>query len=302
LQGIFIKNAFFKITDKLLSSIFSKFLCTCRLFITNESLMQQLNNKLSVLVEPVLEEAKILIEKAFVQRRTLIVTGNCRVDYVGRASSKLELGERFLIIKSDGSLLIHRPTGYEPVNWQPSGSVFHTQIKDDNLEVHAIRQKPKENVKIQFTKIYTVTSIMLFDAGDFILNASEEDMHRAILLKPELIEEGFKPISWEKKVEPGFVDVYGMDKTGKLVVIEVKRRTATKEAVLQLAKYIEAIKQKADRQIRGILAAPNLGKGVQALLVTNGLEFKELYPKKCAEILKKTGPTSKLEQFFNGST
>lgn len=264
--------------------------------------MQQLNNKLSVLVEPVLEEAKILIEKAFVQRRTLIVTGNCRVDYVGRASSKLELGERFLIIKSDGSLLIHRPTGYEPVNWQPSGSVFHTQIKDDNLEVHAIRQKPKENVKIQFTKIYTVTSIMLFDAGDFILNASEEDMHRAILLKPELIEEGFKPISWEKKVEPGFVDVYGMDKTGKLVVIEVKRRTATKEAVLQLAKYIEAIKQKADRQIRGILAAPNLGKGVQALLVTNGLEFKELYPKKCAEILKKTGPTSKLEQFFNGST
>jgi RecB family endonuclease NucS len=264
--------------------------------------MQQPNKKLSTLVEPTLEEAKSLIEKAFVQRRTLIVAGNCKVDYVGRASSKLELGERLLIIKSDGSLLVHRPIGHEPVNWQPSGSVFHTQIKDEMLEVHAVRQKPKENVKVQFTKIYTATSIMLLDTGDFILNASEEDMHKAILLRPELIEEGFKPISWEKKVEPGFVDVYGMDKTGKLVVIEVKRKTATKDAVLQLAKYIEAIKLKADRQIRGVLVAPGLGKDVQTLLVSMELEFKELYPKKCADILKKSGPTSKLETFFNDTT
>jgi len=262
-------------------------------------LMQQVNNKLSVLVEPTFEEAKNLIEKAFVQRRTLIISGNCKVDYTGRANSKLELGERLLIIKSDGSVLVHRPVGYEPVNWQPSGSVFYAQIKDDILEVHAARQKPKENVKVQFTKIYTVTSILLLDAGEFILNASEEDMHRAILLRPEIIEEGFKPISWEKKVEPGFVDVYGMDKTGKLVVIEVKRKTATKEAVLQLTKYIEAIKHKADRQIRGILAAPSLCKEAQTLLESRELEFKELDPKKCAEILKKSGPTSKLETFFN---
>lgn len=94
-------------------------------------MQQPNNNKLSVLVEPTLAEAKMLIEKAFVQRRTLIVAGNCKVDYVGRASSKLELGERLLIIKADGSLLVHRPTGYEPVNWQPSGSIFHAQLKDD---------------------------------------------------------------------------------------------------------------------------------------------------------------------------
>jgi RecB family endonuclease NucS len=262
-------------------------------------MQQQVNNdKLSVLMEPVLEETKNLIEKAFTQRRTVIIAGNCKVDYVGRANSKLELGERLLIIKSDGSLLVHRPTGYEPVNWQPSGSVFYTQIIDNTFEIHAVRQKPKESVKVTFSKIYTVTTIMLLDAGEFILNASEDDMHRAILLRPDLIEEGFKPISWEKKVEPGFVDVYGMDKVGRLVVVEVKRKTATKEAVLQLAKYIEAIKQKSDRQIRGVLAAPDLGKDVQTLLVDNGLEFKELYPKDCTEILKKAGPSVKLEQFF----
>jgi RecB family endonuclease NucS len=258
------------------------------------------NNKISVLVEPSLAEAKVLIEKAFVQRKTLIVAGNCKVDYTGRANSKLELGERILIIKADGSLLVHRPVGYEPVNWQPSGSIFHAQIKGDLLEVHAVRQKPRENVKVLFTKVLTVSALSLQDAGEFTLNASEEDMHKAILLKPELIEDGFKPISYEKKVEPGFVDVYGTDKQGRLVVIEVKRKTASKEAVLQLAGYIEAIKVKADRPIRGLLVAPSLGKDVQRMLSTMGLEFKALDPKKCADVLKKTR-NSKLEKFFNGT-
>ncbi len=258
------------------------------------------NNKICVLIEPSLAEAKVLIEKAFVQRRTLIVAGNCQVNYTGRANSKLELGERLLIIKSDGSLLVHRPVGYEPVNWQPSGSVFHTQIKGDLLEVHAVRQKPRENVKVLFTKVLTISVLSLQDAGDFTLNASEEDMHKAILVKPDLIEDGFKPISYEKKVEPGFVDVYGTDKQGRLVVVEVKRKTASKEAVLQLAGYIDAIKVKADRPIRGLLVAPSLGKDVQRMLSTLGLEFKALDPKKCAEVLKKT-ENSKLEKFFNGA-
>jgi RecB family endonuclease NucS len=142
-----------------------------------------------------------------------------------------------------------------------------------------------------------VSSLSLVDSGEFSLHASEDDMHRAILLKPSLLEEGFKPISYEKKVEPGFVDIYGVDKNGKLVVVEIKRKTAGKEAALQLAKYTDSIKNKANRELRGILAAPSLAKDVQRLLATLGLEFKALDPKKCAEVLKKA-ETTKLEAFF----
>jgi RecB family endonuclease NucS len=258
--------------------------------------MQQ-PNKLAVLTEPTLADAAVLIERAFALRRTLIVAGSCHVHYAGRANSTLEQGERLLIIKSDGSLLVHRPVGYEPVNWQPAGGVFHVQIKETELEVHGIRQKPRESVRVTFNQIYMVSSLNLLDAGDFLLHASEDDMHRAILLKPELLEEGFKPISWEKKVEPGFVDIYGEDKNGKLVIVEVKRKTASKEAALQLAKYVEPIKAKVNREVRAVLAAPSLGKDVQRLLVTLGLEYKALDPKVCAEVLKKT-ETSKLERFF----
>ena len=249
---------------------------------------------------PTFADAFILMEKALAQRKTLIVAGKCRVDYVGRASSKLELGERILIIKADGSLLVHRPVGYEPVNWQPAGSVFHVTAAENEVEIRAVRQKPRENVKIIFAEVFMVSALSLDDAGEFLLHASEEDMHKAILIKPELFEEGFEPISYEKKVEPGFIDVYGVDKNGKLVVIEVKRKTAGKEAVLQLSRYIDAIKEKANRELRGVLMAPSLGKDVQRLLVTMGLEFKALDPKQCAEVLKKA-ENMRLEHFFQES-
>jgi len=261
----------------------------------------QKQNKLKVLANPKLAEAAAAIEKALAQRRTLIVAGNCKVLYSGRAKSTLEPGERILIIKEDGSLLVHRPVGYEPVNWQPSGSVFHVETKAGSIEVHAVRQKPRENVRVLLYEIFMVSALSLTDSGEFSLHASEKEMHQAILMKPSLLEEGFKPISYEKKVEPGFVDVYGVDKNGKLVIVEVKRKTAGKEAVLQLAKYINAVKGKADRELRGMLVAPSLGKHVHRLLVTLGLEFKALDPKKCAKVLKKD-KNSKLETFFEEST
>ncbi|HUK27893.1 MAG TPA: hypothetical protein VLV31_05680, partial [Candidatus Acidoferrales bacterium] len=71
---------------------------------------------LSVRVKPTLSDAADFLEKAFRGRNFALVIGTCRVDYEGRASSTLESGERILVVKEDGSVLVHRPTGYEPVN------------------------------------------------------------------------------------------------------------------------------------------------------------------------------------------
>jgi len=252
-------------------------------------------------VNPDVAEAEKTVKAAVSQRKTLLVVGNCWVHYFGRAKSKLEPGERILIIKEDGSLLVHRSVGYEPVNWQPPGCIFHVQTKENLLEIRAVRRKPAESVKVFFDRIHMVSSLSLVDSGKFSLYASEEDMQKAILAEPSLLEEGFKPISYEKKVEPGFVDVYGVDKDGKLVVVEIKRKTAGKEAAIQLSKYIDPIKSKANREVRGILVAPHIAKDVQRLLATLGLEFKALDPRKCAEILKRT-EARKLETFFKEAT
>lgn len=256
------------------------------------------SKSLAVMVNPNMGEAEGVVKEAFLRRETLLVVGRCSVNYVGRAKSKLSPGERILIVKADGSLLVHRSAGYEPVNWMPGGDVvFHVQARGEALEVRALRKKPAETVAVSFDTIRLVAALTLDDSGEFSLFASEEDMQKAILLRPDLLEEGFKPITYEKKVEPGFVDVYGEDKAGKFVVVEIKRKTAGKDAVFQLARYIEAIRSRANRKIRGILAAPGMAKDVQRTLATLGLEFKHLDPRKCAETLTRV-ETKKLAEFF----
>ncbi|MDH5449551.1 MAG: endonuclease NucS [Candidatus Bathyarchaeota archaeon] len=250
-----------------------------------------------VLERPSLEEAEEVVRRAFSERKSLVIVGNCWVDYKGRASSKLKAGERIVLIKEDGSVLVHRPTGYEPVNWQPPGCIFHTQVRDKVLQIRAVRSKPLESVRLFFDRVYLVSLLGLVDAGKFSLYASEEDMQKAVLLRPSLIEAEFKPISYEKKVEPGFIDVYGIDGNGKFVVVEIKRKTAGRDAALQLAKYVESVRNSVNRKVRGILAAPHMGKGVQKMLATLGLDFKPLDPRKCAEILSRS-ETRKLADFF----
>ena len=255
-------------------------------------------NKFLILPNPGIDEGIVrLVNDGFAQRSVLLFVGNCWVNYRGRASSTLEPGERIVVIKKDGSVLVHRPTGYEAVNWQPPGCIFQTHIKDGILQIRAIRRKPAESIHIYFDKIHLLSIMKLEDKGEFSLHASERDMQKAILLRPSIIEAGFKPISFEKKVEPGFVDVYGIDRDGKLVVVEIKRKTAVRNAALQLSKYVEPIQRTAPREVRGIIAAPNMAKGTQKLITTLGLDWKPLDPKRCAAILRKT-QTPKLTEFF----
>jgi len=249
------------------------------------------------LENPTLEEALKLVKEALSERKALLIVGNCWVGYRGRASSKLEAGERIVVVKEDGSVLVHRPSGYEPVNWQPPGCLFQSRLAEGVLEIRAIRQKPSESVKLFFDRLYLVSALSLVDAGEFSLYASEEDMQRAILLEPSLIEPNFKPISYEKKVEPGFIDVYGIDEDGRFVVVEIKRKTAGRKAALQLEKYVEAIKGMVNREVRGVLVAPRLGKGVQRLLMSLGLDFKALDPKACGAVLTRS-KTRKLAEFL----
>ena len=251
---------------------------------------------LNVIDHPANDEALEAIRSALSRRRMIIIAGNCWVDYQGRARSTLNPGERVIIIKEDGSVLIHRPRGYEPVNWQPPGCIFHSGIDGDVLFIRAVRRRPRETLQIFFDQIYLLAEMSLTDEGRFSLYASEEDMQEAIIIQPSLIEEGLRPITYEKRVDPGFIDVYAVDRDGRMVVIEIKRRTAGREAALQLSRYVDSLKRTVNREIRGILVAPKIAKGVQKMLVTLGLEYKRLDPKKCAEVLKRK-ETRSLEDF-----
>jgi len=255
--------------------------------------------RLVVLEHPDNERALEAIKDAISKKRTLIVAGRCRVNYEGRASSKLEEGERIVLIKPDGSAQVHRTRDHAPVNWQPPGSLFRTRLNEGELILRAFRRKENEVLEVIFKEILLIVSLDLIDTATFYLYASEEDMQKAILLRPSLLEEGFKPITSERPVEPGFIDILGRDKFGVLTVVEIKRNPATKEAVLQLNRYIQAFVKDERSKVRGILVAPGLAKGAQEALAALGLEVKLLSPQVCAETLSRRKKTGQLLDFID---
>lgn len=247
---------------------------------------------------PPLPEAAEILEKAFRARGLVIIVGNCRVDYEGRASSTLEWGERIAMIKEDGSVLVHRPTGYEPVNWQPPKCMMSLKLDDGALVVNASRPQPKETVSIEFKTISLVATGKLADSGEFALHVTEEQMKQAILTAPDLVEAGLKPLQQEKSLgEAGFTDIFAEDKQGNLVVVEIKRVPASKDAVMQLQRYLDTLRKRISRPIRGLVVAPELRKNAQPSLNTLKLEFVRLAPEKCFTVLK-SRKDAKLSQFL----
>jgi len=240
------------------------------------------------LVSPSLTDCRDLISDALAKQKVLVVAGNCTVNYEGRAASKLTWGERVLMIKADGSVLIHRRSGYEPVNWQPPKCQFRISLEEGTrLSVLATRQKPKESLRILFDDITVLLALSLTDEGEFAMHVTEEQMKQAIMRDPSLVEHGLKLISEERKMgDSGFTDVYAEDTHGRLVVIEIKRTAASRNAALQLNRYVETLRKRVNRPVRGILAAPELRSGTSTLLAKLGYDFKAVSPEKCFQILK----------------
>jgi RecB family endonuclease NucS len=254
---------------------------------------------LSVKISPTLMDAAETLEKAFRARRLVVLIGNCRVDYEGRASSTLDWGERIAMVKQDGSVLVHRPTGYEPVNWQPPKCMVSVRLEDESLVVTATRLQPKEAVSIEFKEISLTATGDLKDAGEFALHVTEEQMKQAIISAPDLVEADLKPLEEEKSLgEAGFTDIIAEDKDGNLVIVELKRVPASKDAVMQLQRYLETLRKRINRPIRGLVVAPELRRNAQPLLESLKLEFVRLAPEKCFRVLKNQ-KDAKLSQFLS---
>ncbi|WP_029551045.1 endonuclease NucS [Thermococcus zilligii] len=235
-------------------------------------------SKVEFRVNPSPEEIKLLVDSAISSEALLTIFAHCRVYYDGRAKSELGSGDRVIIVKPDGSFLIHQSKKREPVNWQPPGSVVHVELREKPVLV-SVRRKPPETLEVELEEVYLITVFHAEDYEELALTGSEAEMAELIFEQPEVIEPGFKPLYREKPVKHGIVDVLGVDREGNIVVLELKRRRADLHAVSQLKRYVETLKEEHGN-VRGILVAPSLTSGARKLLEKEGLEFRKLQPPK----------------------
>lgn len=232
------------------------------------------------IINPSEKEALDFIKKKYkskFDKTLLIIIGDCMIDYRGRARSFLDWGERIIIIKQDGALLVHQPFMREPINWQPSGSKTNFKIIDEKLILGSHHKKPPEKMKITFRNLKLLIVTTLRDKSKLVISGMETDVVNEIMTNPDVIEEGLRINKREKHVKSGLIDLFCYDKNHTPVVIEVKRSLANISAVHQLRMYVNEIKKDVDTaNVRGILCAPRVPDMVKKLLTNYGLEWQEV--------------------------
>ncbi|MGM0592657.1 MAG: endonuclease NucS [Halobacteriota archaeon] len=218
---------------------------------------------------------------AAVQRGELVtIFGRCTVEYDGRAASSLGSGDRLVILKPDGSALVHTDEKRTPVNWQPPGCDHTASVRDGALVVRSTRSNPSETLDIRFERVYQFSAFDVTDERELRLHGSEEDLRQHVLDDPDLVDTGFEPRETERQSAAGSMDIYGVDADGVPVVVELKRRRVGPAAVSQLSRYVAALRRELGdgSVVRGVLVAPSITDRTQELLDADGLEFVALDP------------------------
>ena len=234
----------------------------------------------TTLHRPAHRDALEALSAAFDRGELVTVFGRCTVEYDGRAASSLGAGDRLLILKPDGTALVHTDEQRTPVNWQPPGSEHHVAVRDGRLRVRSERESPDETLDVRFERVEQVSALPVTGGRSVDVYGSEEDLRQRILDEPALVEPGFEPEATERETAAGPVDVFGHDDEGRPVIVELKRRRVGPDAAGQLGRYVEALSRELPDgvEVRGILVAPSVTDRARELLAEKGLAHVAVEP------------------------
>lgn len=209
---------------------------------------------------------------------------HCTITYSGRAEAYLPRGDRTLIFKQDGVLLIHQPVNGNPINYLKAGCSISFEKIDNHVILHAKSADGKEFLDVEIFRVYDLMQRKLEDGQKQELQGTEKDMSDMIKENPTLISKEFKPLSREEHTKVGFIDVFGHDGDGALVVVECKRYSASLACVTQLRRYVEKIKQlRGIENVKGVMASPGITPNAQVLLNEHGFIWVAVDPPKRLE-------------------
>jgi len=237
-----------------------------------------------------LTDFKVMFEEALGRNDSIVFFCNCEVNYSGRAEAFLARGDRLIIVKADNSVLIHQPEGGNPINYMRPKSKVALENFEKHLVLKARNLESKDYIDVEIFRVYEFISRKLEDGIKQELAGNEKDMSDMIKANPELVSKDFKPLSREEHTKFGFIDVFGHDKKGNLVIVECKRYTASLQCVTQLRRYVEKIKElkglKAS-QVKGILASPKISSNAKEMLEKWKFKWVQVHPPKRLERFSK---------------
>src|SRR5579864_3862860 len=202
-----------------------------------------------------------------------LLVARCEVRYSGRLNAVLPEAVRLLMLKADGSVLVHDDAGgYKPLNWMTAP----TSVEElgDTLVV----RKPKTEDVLEI-RLAEVLSDVVHDMGESATlqkDGVERHLQEELAAAPSALGEELSLVKREWPTDVGPVDLMCKDPAGDWVAVEIKR-IGTIEAVEQLTRYLAFIREDpAKSACRGILAAQTIKPQAVALAESRGIRCVEV--------------------------
>lgn len=206
-----------------------------------------------------------------------LVIADCEVNYSGRLDAHLAAAKRLLMVKADGSVLIHSDDGsYKPLNWMSPPCQLHIELEDSSApkgpQTWRVQAKSGDALLINITEVYEdVVSDLGVDPG---LEKDGVEAHLQQLLADQVplrLGEGWTLVRREWPTPIGPVDLLVRDAQGRPVAVEVKRRGEI-DGVEQLTRYLDLLGRQAELEgITGIFAAQEIKPQARTLATDRGI-------------------------------
>ncbi len=205
-----------------------------------------------------------------------IVIARCQVDYAGRLSAHLPLATRVIMVKADGSVLIHSDGGsYKPLNWMSPPCTLREGVADDDetvLEWTVSATKSDDTLRIRIEEILSDTSYDLGVDPGLQKDGVEKHLQELLAEHTAALGQGMSLVRREFMTAIGPVDLLCKDAGGASVAVEIKRRGEI-DGVLQLERYLDFMNRDPSlRPVRGIFAAQEIKPQARTLAADKGIE------------------------------
>ena len=196
-----------------------------------------------------------------------LVIARCSVDYDGRLTAHLPSAQRLLIVKADGSVLVHSDGGsYKPLNWM-SPPCKLTQQPDK----WTVTNKGGETLTINIEEIQSDTSVDLGIDPGLVKDGVEAHLQELLAEQLHLLGDGWRLIRREYPTPIGPVDIMARDASGDHVAVEIKRRGEI-DGVEQLTRYLELLnRDPLLTPVHGIFAAQEIKLQARTLAEDRGI-------------------------------
>jgi RecB family endonuclease NucS len=204
-----------------------------------------------------------------------LIVARCEVHYSGRLQAVLPEALRLLMIKSDGSVMVHADTGgYKPQNWMTPPTVI--EESDDAIVVRKRAGATEDRLDIRICEVISDVTHDMGEAAALEKDGVEADLQEALAAAPGNCGEGFRLVRREWPTDIGPVDLMCRDDEDGWIAVEIKR-VATIEAVEQLTRYLERIRlDPAMGECRGVLAARTIKPQARVLAEARGIACVEV--------------------------